>query len=172
MHLIVLKKIFCIHSVYPYMNFKKRCIIIILLKINVWYIFFYTKPKFNCIILLLLFLDLKNMSRQLPRFLMSKYKIIDFQDNIGYHFCIDKSRELKIYKILSGKKTSRHPLHQDLHYFPFRPADRVVCSWTAMQKVNRENGCLVVLPGTHKGELLQHDYPEWEVTLKFIYIVY
>lgn len=98
MHLIVLKKIFCIHSVYPYMNFKKRCIIIILLKINVWYIFFYTKPKFNCIILLLLFLDLKNMSRQLPRFLMSKYKIIDFQDNIGYHFCIDKSRELKIYK--------------------------------------------------------------------------
>lgn len=61
-----------------------------------------------------------------------------------------------------GKKTSRHPLHQDLHYFPIRPADRVVCSWTAMQKVNRENGCLVVLPGTHKGELLQHDYPEWE----------
>ncbi|XP_061167989.1 phytanoyl-CoA dioxygenase, peroxisomal-like [Saccostrea echinata] len=61
-----------------------------------------------------------------------------------------------------GKKSSRHPLHQDLHYFPFRPADRVVCSWTAMEKVNRENGCLVVLPGTHKGELLQHDYPEWE----------
>lgn len=23
-----------------------------------------------------------------------------------------------------GTKTSRHPLHQDLHYFPFRPADR------------------------------------------------
>lgn len=104
MHLIVLKKIFCICSVYPYMNFKKRCIIIILLKINVWYIFFYTKPRFNCIILLLLFLDLKNMSRQLPRFLMSKYKIIDFQDNIGYHFCIDKSRELKIYKIFQARK--------------------------------------------------------------------
>lgn len=44
-------------------EFQKRCIIIILLKINVWYIFFYTKPKFNCIILLRLFLDLKNMSR-------------------------------------------------------------------------------------------------------------
>ncbi|KAK3585867.1 hypothetical protein CHS0354_038399 [Potamilus streckersoni] len=61
-----------------------------------------------------------------------------------------------------GKKTSRHPMHQDLHYFPFRPAEKIVCSWTAMQKVNRENGCLVVLPGTHKGELLQHDYPQWE----------
>lgn len=62
----------------------------------------------------------------------------------------------------SGSKTSRHPLHQDLHYFPFRPADKVVCAWTAMEDVNAENGCLVVLPGTHKGELLQHEYPEWE----------
>lgn len=61
-----------------------------------------------------------------------------------------------------GKLSSRHPMHQDLHYFPFRPADRIVCAWTAMERVNRENGCLVVLPGSHKGKLLQHDYPEWE----------
>ncbi|XP_060064627.1 phytanoyl-CoA dioxygenase, peroxisomal-like [Ylistrum balloti] len=61
-----------------------------------------------------------------------------------------------------GMKSSRHPMHQDLYYFPFRPANRVVCAWTAMEKVNRQNGCLVVLPGTHKGKLLQHDYPEWE----------
>ena len=54
----------------------------------------------------------------------------------------------------------------DLHYFPFRPADRIVCSWTAMQRINRENGCLVVLPGTHKGKLLQHDYPKWEVRFR------
>lgn len=62
----------------------------------------------------------------------------------------------------AGKKTSRHPMHQDLHYFPFRPADRIVCSWTAMQPVNRANGCLVVIPGSHKGELLVHEYPKWE----------
>lgn len=62
-----------------------------------------------------------------------------------------------------GKKTSRHPMHQDLHYFPFRPADRIVCSWTAMEKVHRQNGCLVVLPGSHHGTLQEHDYPEWEV---------
>ncbi|XP_069101597.1 uncharacterized protein [Argopecten irradians] len=61
-----------------------------------------------------------------------------------------------------GMKSSRHPMHQDLYYFPFRPANRVVCAWTAMEKVNRQNGCLVVVPGTHKGRLLQHDYPEWE----------
>ncbi len=62
-----------------------------------------------------------------------------------------------------GTKSSRHPLHQDLHYFPFRPADRIVCAWTAMETINRANGCLVALPGTHKGEHLEHDYPEWEV---------
>ncbi|XP_046878640.1 phytanoyl-CoA dioxygenase, peroxisomal [Hypomesus transpacificus] len=62
----------------------------------------------------------------------------------------------------AGKKTSRHPMHQDLHYFPFRPADRIVCSWTAMERVTRQNGCLVVLPGTHTGILKEHDYPEWE----------
>ncbi|XP_041058276.1 phytanoyl-CoA dioxygenase, peroxisomal [Carcharodon carcharias] len=61
----------------------------------------------------------------------------------------------------TGKKTSRHPLHQDLHYFPFRPADQIVCAWTAMERVDRSNGCLVVLPGTHRGTMKQHDYPEW-----------
>ncbi|XP_073985326.1 phytanoyl-CoA dioxygenase, peroxisomal-like [Rhodnius prolixus] len=62
----------------------------------------------------------------------------------------------------SGALTSRHPLHQDLYYFPFRPADRIVAAWTAMEPVTTSNGCLVVLPGTHMGELLQHDYPNWE----------
>ncbi|XP_004691162.1 PREDICTED: phytanoyl-CoA dioxygenase, peroxisomal [Condylura cristata] len=62
----------------------------------------------------------------------------------------------------SGKKTSRHPLHQDLHYFPFRPSDNIVCAWTAMEHIHRDNGCLVVLPGTHKGTLKPHDYPQWE----------
>lgn len=63
----------------------------------------------------------------------------------------------------SGQKTSRHPLHQDLHYFPFRPSDSIVCSWTAMEHVDIQNGCLVVLPGTHRHTgLLQHDYPNWE----------
>lgn len=53
----------------------------------------------------------------------------------------------------SGTKSSRHPLHQDLHYFPFRPANKIFCAWTAMEAVNRENGCLVAIPGSHKGQL-------------------
>ena len=51
---------------------------------------------------------------------------------------------------------------QDLHYFPFRPADRIVAAWTAMETIDNSNGCLVVQPATHTGPLLQHDYPEWE----------
>jgi len=56
----------------------------------------------------------------------------------------------------------RHPLHQDLLYFPFRPANKIVASWTALEPVTRENGCLVVLPESHRGELLQHGNPDWE----------
>ncbi|XP_076329292.1 phytanoyl-CoA dioxygenase, peroxisomal-like isoform X2 [Tachypleus tridentatus] len=62
----------------------------------------------------------------------------------------------------AGTLTSRHPLHQDLHYFPFRPANKIVCAWTAMEPVTKNNGCLVAVPGSHKGKLLWHDYPDWE----------
>jgi phytanoyl-CoA hydroxylase len=56
----------------------------------------------------------------------------------------------------------RHPLHQDLRYFRIRPADRIVGTWTALGPATRESGCLAVLPGTHRGELLDHDDPDWE----------
>ncbi|KAF2353565.1 Phytanoyl-CoA dioxygenase [Trinorchestia longiramus] len=61
-----------------------------------------------------------------------------------------------------GTKSSRHPMHQDLHYFPFRPADSIVCAWTAMERVDESNGCLFVVPGSHKLSLMQHDYPDWQ----------
>lgn len=69
----------------------------------------------------------------------------------------------------SGTRTSRHPLHQDLHYFPFRPAERIVAAWTAMEHIDDTNGCLVVQPGTHKGALQQHDYPDWEKGVNKMY---
>ncbi|NXG64014.1 PAHX protein, partial [Hemiprocne comata] len=62
----------------------------------------------------------------------------------------------------SDKQTFLHPMHQDLHYFPFRPAARIVCSWTAMERADQDNGCLVVQPGTHKLPLKPHGYPQWE----------
>jgi len=39
-----------------------------------------------------------------------------------------------------------------------------------MEKINRQNGCLVVLPGTHKGELEAHEYPDWEVKYRIFLI--
>ncbi len=56
----------------------------------------------------------------------------------------------------------RHPLHQDLRYFRVRPADKIVGVWTAMLPATRETGCLAVIPGSHKGELLEHAEPDWE----------
>jgi len=58
-----------------------------------------------------------------------------------------------------GSGSSRHPPHQDLWYFPFRPADRIVASWSALEVINEKNGCLYVIPGSHKSNLLKHCYP-------------
>jgi phytanoyl-CoA hydroxylase len=58
-----------------------------------------------------------------------------------------------------GAGTSRHPPHQDLWYFPFRPANKIVCAWTALEHVHPDNGCLFVKPGTHRLPLRRHRYP-------------
>jgi len=56
----------------------------------------------------------------------------------------------------------RHPLHQDLRYFRLRPADRIVGTWTPFADTTRQSGCLAAIPGSHKGELLDHSDPDWE----------
>lgn len=56
----------------------------------------------------------------------------------------------------------RHPLHQDLRYFTLRPAEAIVAAWTAIDRCRPENGCLAVVPGSHRGALLQHGDPDWE----------
>jgi len=85
-------------------------------------------------------------------------------------FCGDAVRAMHFMSINkppdTGFLTSRHPLHQDQWYFPFGPSQFIVCSWTALQPCTRLNGCLCVIPGTHKsapvGSLLEHDYPKWQ----------
>lgn len=71
----------------------------------------------------------------------------------------------------AGTQTSRHPLHQDLHYFPHRPVNLIVAAWTAMETITPDNGCLFVLPKTHRdpGQLLRHDYPNWEGGVNAMY---
>lgn len=60
----------------------------------------------------------------------------------------------------SEEGASLHPMHQDMHYFPFRPPHKIVASWTAVEHVDENNGCLYVVPGSHKGPLYKHTYPE------------
>lgn len=43
------------------------------------------------------------------------------------------------------------PMHQDGHYWPIRPL--ATCTvWVAIEDSDRENGCLQVVPGTHRGQ--------------------
>jgi ectoine hydroxylase-related dioxygenase (phytanoyl-CoA dioxygenase family) len=45
------------------------------------------------------------------------------------------------------------PWHQDGHYWPIRPL--ATCTvWIALDKVDRENGCLKVIPGSHRDKTL------------------
>lgn len=53
------------------------------------------------------------------------------------------------------------PYHQDSAYFPVEPREIVTC-WTALDDATVENGCLWVIPGSHRGDLLDHDQP-WQV---------
>jgi phytanoyl-CoA hydroxylase len=104
-------------------------------------------------------------------------KVQDFEnDEVLYSYvtnerlldCIERliGREVfTLHTMLINKPPNvdgRHPLHQDLLYFPFRPADKIAAGWTALQPINKENGCLTVVPGSHKQGLLKHENPDWE----------
>jgi phytanoyl-CoA hydroxylase len=72
---------------------------------------------------------------------------------------------LSIHTMLINKPPGvdgRHPPHQDLFYFPFRPADAIVATWTAIDPCREDNGCLFAIPGSHKGKLYEHGEPDWE----------
>jgi len=53
------------------------------------------------------------------------------------------------------------PYHQDSAYFTIEPREIVTC-WTALDDATIDNGCLWVIPGSHRGPLLDHDQP-WQV---------
>lgn len=68
-----------------------------------------------------------------------------------------------------GSGSSRHPPHQDLWFWPLRPANLMVAAWTALEPCTRENGCLFVLPGSHRGALEVHERPaDGEVNAGFV----
>jgi ectoine hydroxylase-related dioxygenase (phytanoyl-CoA dioxygenase family) len=48
------------------------------------------------------------------------------------------------------------PWHQDAYYFPIEPARPVVGVWLAVTEATLENGCLHVLPGSHREDVATH----------------
>jgi ectoine hydroxylase-related dioxygenase (phytanoyl-CoA dioxygenase family) len=42
------------------------------------------------------------------------------------------------------------PCHQDSYYFPFEPPRPVVGVWLAVTEASNDNGCLHVVPGSHR----------------------
>ena len=51
------------------------------------------------------------------------------------------------------------PWHQDSSYFPFDKEPQVA-AWLATSEATLENGCLVVLPGSHQEQLHEHQTDE------------
>merc|ERR1712166_347426 len=108
--------------------------------------------------------------------LRQKSDIVKLQDWQNDKILMEYARNSEILKIISafigndihtihtmyinkppdrGSGSSRHPPHQDLWYFPFRPSNRIVASWSALEIINEKNGCLYVIPGSHKSNLLK-----------------
>jgi ectoine hydroxylase-related dioxygenase (phytanoyl-CoA dioxygenase family) len=48
------------------------------------------------------------------------------------------------------------PWHQDSYYFPFEPARPILGVWLAVSEATLENGCLHVLPGSHREPVHEH----------------
>ena len=46
--------------------------------------------------------------------------------------------------------------HQDLRYWGLNDEDGQVSAWLALSPVTQANGCMRFVPGSHKGELLEH----------------
>ena len=58
---------------------------------------------------------------------------------------------------IGGKST---PWHQDAQYWPIRPLETTTV-WIAIDPANRENGCLRVVPGSHRNkEIFRHSLNE------------
>lgn len=48
------------------------------------------------------------------------------------------------------------PWHQDSYYFPFDPPRPICGVWLAVTEANLDNGCLHVLPGSHREPVHEH----------------
>lgn len=48
------------------------------------------------------------------------------------------------------------PWHQDAFYWPLEPHDETLTVWLAIDDSTTENGCMQVVPGSHRNGILEH----------------
>lgn len=104
-------------------------------------------------------------------------KLLNFEDDPALYSYVEHPKLLQAVNDLVGNDLyslvtnvfnkppyvdGRHPLHQDLRYFRMRPPDKIVAAWTAISACTRENGCLAVVPGSHRKGLRVHELPNWK----------
>jgi len=61
-----------------------------------------------------------------------------------------------IFWIKEAASPSYVSWHQDLKYWGL-DCDDLVTAWVALSRASEESGCMRVLPGSHRGEMLPHD---------------
>lgn len=59
---------------------------------------------------------------------------------------------------------SEKPWHQDLAYFDLDPTAPVIGAWIALDPATAENGCMHMIPGTHRhGPALHFQQRDWQI---------
>ena len=61
-----------------------------------------------------------------------------------------------LFWIKESKSNSFVSWHQDTRYWGLS-SDKVLSVWLALSPASEESGCMRVIPGTHRGEVLPHD---------------
>lgn len=109
--------------------------------------------------------------------LLGVNKLLNFEDDPGFYSYVENRKLVTVANDLIGKQLyslvtnvfnkppevdGRHPLHQDLRYFRMRPPEKIVAAWTAISPCTRDNGCLAVVPKSHRLGALDHRLPDWD----------
>jgi phytanoyl-CoA hydroxylase len=47
--------------------------------------------------------------------------------------------------------------HQDHYYLDSNPPGKMVAAWYALENIHEDAGCFFVLPGSHKGKIIERD---------------
>ena len=104
-------------------------------------------------------------------------KLLNFEDDPGFYSYVQNKNLVAVANDLIGNELyslvtnvfnkppevdGRHPLHQDLRYFRMRPPEKIVAAWTAISACTRDNGCLAVVPKSHRMGSLEHRLPDWD----------